>query len=286
MIPDDIQPLEILHALGIDEFSSVTPLQGGQDMAMWKVEWGEQPYALRVFPPGEHARCEHERAVMTAVHAVGLPAPEVRVSGVWRDHPVLLITWLSGRMLSDELRLHPWRLWRLGRAFGRMQAAIHMVPVPAHLLRQPDAWITWQCKDEPVLQERLRRLASDPPTLLHLDYHPNNVLTDGKQITGVVDWVNAHAGDPRADLARTLSILRVAPQVRKPLLWWLGLQLFAMAWHLGYQHERGKACKMPPFYAWAGTVMLHDQEHRYRDRPHELLPARRWANKWKRRSIC
>lgn len=253
---------------------------------MWKVKCGEHFYALRVFRPGEHAQCEHEQVVMAAVHAAGRPAPQVHAAGVWRDRPGLLITWLSGRMLSEELRLHPWRLWRLGRAFGQMQAAIHTVPVPAHLLRQPDVWITWQKAAEPALQERLRQLASAPPALLHLDYHPNNVLTDGKHITGVVDWVNAHAGDPRADLARTRSILRVDPLARKPLLLWLGLQLFALAWRLGYRRERGKERQMAPFYAWAGFVMLQDQELRYRDRPHELLPARRWTTRWKRRSDC
>lgn len=283
---DDVPPLDILHELGIDNVSRVTPLQGGQDMAMWKVECGNLVYALRVFRAGAHKQCAHERAVMAAAHSAGLPVPEVHMAGVWHDRPALLITWINGRMLSDELRSRPWRIWRLGRLFGEMQAAIHTVSAPAHLLQQPDGWIAWQGEDEPLLRERLRQLASTSPTLLHLDYHPNNVLTDGKSITGVVDWSNAEAGDPRADLARTLSILRLDPLVRKPWIQWVGLQIFALAWRLGYQRQRGPQRQMAPFYAWAGIVMQRDQAHRYKDRLHLLFPARRWADNWKKRSGC
>src|SRR5258708_33303103 len=99
-----------------------------------------------------------------------------------------------------------------------MQAAIHVVPAPDLLRQQPEAWIAWKCEAEQTLQDRLHHLRLDGVALLHLDYHPRNVLTDGKQITGIVDWTNAHAGDPRADAARTVSILRVDPGARTPLL--------------------------------------------------------------------
>jgi aminoglycoside phosphotransferase (APT) family kinase protein len=165
-----------------------------------------------------------------------------------------------------------------------MQAAIHAIPAPELLEKQPYAWIDWRSEAEPDLQNHLRHFPAVKPSLLHLDYHPNNVLTDGKQITGVVDWTNALAGDPRADAARTISILRVDPLVRKPLILWLGLQVFERAWRIGYQRERGRLQDMAHFYAWAGTVIQRDLAHRYEQRPHELLPARRWTNKWKARA--
>jgi aminoglycoside phosphotransferase (APT) family kinase protein len=73
-------------------------------MAMWKVEYEDQIYALRVFRPGKHEDCEHEWRVMAAARAAGLPVPEVNAAGVWQDHPALLITWLAGRTVEDELR--------------------------------------------------------------------------------------------------------------------------------------------------------------------------------------
>jgi aminoglycoside phosphotransferase (APT) family kinase protein len=73
-------------------------------MALWKVEYEGQTYALRVFPPRRHEDCERERVVMAAARAAGLPVPEVHRAGVWQDQPVLLITWLAGRVVADELR--------------------------------------------------------------------------------------------------------------------------------------------------------------------------------------
>jgi aminoglycoside phosphotransferase (APT) family kinase protein len=281
---NDLSPLEILRSLGINGTLTVTPVQGGFDMAMWRVEYEDQIYALRVFRPGEHANCEREQVVMAAARVAGLPVPEVNAAGVWQDRPVLLITWLTGHVIADELRVRPWQAWRLGIAFGRMQAGIHTVPAPDSLCRQPDAWMAWKCDGEQSLQSRLRNLSSDEMALLHLDYHPLNVLTDGKQITGIVDWANAHAGDPRADAARTVSILRLNPLARKPLLQWISLRIFELTWRIGYQRAGGLLKDMSLFYAWAGTVMQNELAYRYKHRPKELNPARRWTNKWKARS--
>ena len=277
-------PLEMLRALGITGTPMVTPVQGGFDRAMWKVEHEDQAYALRVFRPGESGDCEREQVVMAAARTAGLPVPEVLAAGVWQDHPALLLTWLAGRMVADELRARPWQVWRLGIAFGRMQAAIHAMPVPGLLRQQPEAWMAWKCEGEQTLQDRLRHLPAEEAALLHLDYHPRNVLTDGRQITGIVDWANAHAGDPRADAARTVSILRVDPLARKPLLQWLGLHIFELAWRIGYQRAGGRLKEMALFYAWAGTVLQHDLAPRYKHRPQELTPARRWTNTWKARA--
>jgi aminoglycoside phosphotransferase (APT) family kinase protein len=286
MTQKNLVPLEILSALGINGTPTVTSVQGGFDMALWKVEYESQTYALRVFGAGRQEDYEREQAVMAAARSAGLPVPEVYRAGIWQDHPVLLITWLAGRMVADELHTRPWCLWRMGIVFGRMQAAIHSVPAPDLLQQRPEAWIAWKCEDDQAVQQCLRHLHLDKRALLHLDYHPRNVLTDGKQITGIVDWTNAHAGDPRADAARTVSILRVDPAARKSLLQQLGLRIFELAWCVGYQRAGGHLKEMSLFYAWAGTVLQRDLAHRYQHVPQELAPARHWTNAWMARAGC
>lgn len=284
MTQTNLEPLEILSSLGIYGTPMVTPVQGGFDMAMWKVEHEGQTYALRVFRPGEQKNCERERVVMAAALAAGLPVPEVCAAGVWQDRPALLISWLPGRTVADELRARPWRVWRLGIAFGRMQVAIHAVPAPDLLRQLPDPGITWKDEREQALQDRFRHLTSGKAALLHLDYHPYNLLTDGKQITGIVDWTGAHAGDPRADAARTVSILRVDPLARKPLLQRLRLRVFDLAWRIGYQRAGGHLNEMSLFYAWAGIVLQRNLAPRYQHAPQELAPARHWTNTWMARA--
>jgi aminoglycoside phosphotransferase (APT) family kinase protein len=59
--------------------------------------------------------------------------------------------------------------------------------------------------------ERLRRRAVEfkdaPPSFLHLDYHPQNVMVAGLRVTGVIDWANAAIGDRHFDAATTAVIL-------------------------------------------------------------------------------
>jgi hypothetical protein len=104
MTQTTMQPLEILASLGIDGTPTVTPVQGGFDMAIWKVKYEGQTYALRVFRPDRHEACERERVVMAAARAAGLPVPEAHRAGIWQNRSALLITWLSGRTVAGELR--------------------------------------------------------------------------------------------------------------------------------------------------------------------------------------
>ncbi|MGH7933267.1 MAG: phosphotransferase family protein [Candidatus Binataceae bacterium] len=57
------------------------------------------------------------------------------------------------------------------------------------------------------LRERAARFRQAPPALLHLDYHPQNVIVRGLRVTGVIDWVNADRGDRHLDAATTAVIL-------------------------------------------------------------------------------
>jgi hygromycin-B 4-O-kinase len=55
-----------------------------------------------------------------------------------------------------------------------------------------------------LVYRRMLELAAYCPeerALLHCDYHFDNVLTDGRRITGVIDWGNAAYGDPLFDVA-------------------------------------------------------------------------------------
>mgnify|MGYP000105976794 CR=1 FL=1 len=50
----------------------------------------------------------------------------------------------------------------------------------------------------------LARHCPDVRALVHADFGSNNVLTDGRRITGVIDWSEAMYGDPLYDIANIL----------------------------------------------------------------------------------
>jgi hypothetical protein len=195
---------------------------------------------------------------------------------------------MPGRPLRDEVRAAPWRSWALGREFGHAQAKIHRVPVPAALASDPVAWIEWANPDRP-LRARLLAVTREPAVLLHLDYHPLNVLVAGGQISAILDWANARAGDPRADLARTASILHFAPlwESLPALVQVFARRAFVAGWRHGYRDAAGPMTGMAPFYAWAGAVMVRDLTPRLGRpdlpwlTPGVLEHVDQWSEAWK-----
>jgi aminoglycoside phosphotransferase (APT) family kinase protein len=273
-------------------------VSGGADTLIWRVEAAGQVSALRLFRPEQATMAQREIAAMAAARSAGLPVPRVYAEGIWHDRPVLHMSWMPGRPLRDELRAHPypWRAWSLGVQFGRAQAAVHAVPPPEALLAHPTPWIDWANPDDALRECLLRAVARGPGifALLHLDFHPLNVLVADGRISAVLDWANARIGDPRADLARTASILHFGPL--DPGVPWLLESAVRRAliggWRRGYRDVAGAVGGMAPFYAWAGAVTIRDLTPRLGrpDLPWLDLPylerVRQWADAWRVRAGC
>lgn len=325
---DDLDASAILGAIGVSRVASTQRIRGGWDTAIWQVRCDaalpgvrsttsapvstradslasapvsvpisagatvSRHYALRLFRREQATVCRREVAAMLTARAGGVPVPEVYLQGQWQQRPALLLEWCQGTTVLAALQAAPWQVVHLGGLLGRAQAQIHAVSAPPSLQAAPD-WISWCGPDEAVLQEHLRRQMLRSDALLHLDFHPLNVLCEGGRLSAVLDWANALAGDPRADLARTLTLLRVSPgETGLPAaLVWLLRWLLAVGWWSGYRQTAGRHFRdqeMAPFYAWAGAVMVRDLQAKI-GRPgiwlqhHHLDPARRWTAYWKRR---
>ena len=255
-------PTAILAALGIDTVDRATRIQGGWDTLLWRVEADGKTYALRVFRPEQAAVCEREALAMRALAPAGLPVPVVHARATWQTRPALLLSWISGAPLLTQAQAQPWRVWQLGVAMGRMHARIHRLPVADSLRRALPDWLARAGELPPGLRRELASAAeSRQPSLLHLDFHPLNVMAEGGRITGVLDWANVAVGDRRADLARTVTILRLAPAPPgTPAIVRLLRRMLEAAWRTGYQAgEPGQPFdNLEPFYAWAGTLMERD----------------------------
>jgi aminoglycoside phosphotransferase (APT) family kinase protein len=257
-----VDPRAVLAALGLPDVDRVEPATGGWSTTrVWRVERAGERLALRLFEPGKHEPARREAAAMRAAAAAGLSVPRVHAEGAWSDRatdppalarPALLLEWCDGRTLVAELRARPWAIWALGCAFGRAHARLHRTPAPPDL----PGWIDWPAPAEPALRADLEAVARRG-TLLHLDFHPLNVLVAGGRVTAVLDWANARAGDPRADVARTFTILLLAPP-REPPPVELVRRILAAAYRRGYEREAGPLTGMAPFLTWAVDAMLHD----------------------------
>lgn len=286
-----LNPVDILTTLGITNVTALTPVDGGTDTAIWRVEHSSMTSALRVFRPEQAETSQQEIAAIEAARQSGVSVPTIRASGIWQGRPVLLLSWCPGVPLWEAIRKQPWRVWAIGTDFGRSQAQIHQIPIHAQWQHPRTDWLGWAGPHDQSLQTALKDVVGAAPSLLHLDYHPANVLTDGTQVTGVLDWANTHLGDPRADVARTYTILMVEPYTpgRQPLTLALVRRLLTRSWRRGYEQVGGVLSDMPWFYVWAGSVMLRDLAPRVSDsqswwQAQHLEQIQTWTSVWRRRA--
>jgi aminoglycoside phosphotransferase (APT) family kinase protein len=305
-----IDPCAVLAGMGVDVAGAgctAAPVSGGWDTSIWRVQLpgrGGRDYALRLFRAEQEATCAREVAAMRAA-AVAVPVPRVVLRGAWEGRPALLMDWAPGAPLLAALRARPWETPLLGMAFGETQARLHReAPLPPTEDGQQRGWIEWAGDDAGAVQARLRALPAQRPALLHLDYHPLNVLVEGgagrragrPAVSAVLDWANARPGDARADVARTLSILRLSPAPRGvplPLVRGL-LALLETGWRRGYRRVAGGRSVLdspdtPLFNAWAGAVMVRDLEPRLGRpgiplREADFQRMRAWVRTWKERA--
>lgn len=294
MTGGEIDPRAVLSSLGFPEVEAVEPVLGGWDTSLWRVATPDGlHHALRVYPSPESSdAARREEAALRACWDAGVPVPAVEASGQWEGRPALVLSWCAGTTSLAYMTRRPWSAWRQGVTFGRLQARIHRVTPPSVLLEgAPDIWLTGGAAGHPDIVDRLRRMNISTASLVHFDYHPLNVMTDGRRITGIIDWPNAFAGDPRADFARTAMLLMAASAPPGPTRLVVGAlrRLFYLAWRRGYASEAGPLGDLAPFMALAGASRLQDLESA-RSRPQawadeeDWAAARRWLDHWKRRA--
>lgn len=167
---------------------------------------------LKLFRPGSATSCEREWLALNALPVgIGPAALEQRtVDG----RPGIVMERVHGADLLTLIGTGPWRLPALGTRMGRIHARVHdeVAPASLPLLRER---MTSRIGSSPHVPDEHRAAAiaaleqlEDGDRVCHGDFHPGNLLKEARSAR-VLDWPNATTGDPHADVAATLVILRL-----------------------------------------------------------------------------
>ena len=274
MLGDDTA--ELTSKLGLPDPARWTQIVARRGKSIWRVDCAGGTYAVRIFRPGEAESASHERQMMIEARELPVPVPAVHASRTLGTRPVLLVDWCPGEVLGQVIHSRPWSALHLGRLFGEQQARLHL----SGTRRASESdWIEFFGPVDHALLDGLRK-AEEGCTLVHFDYHPWNIVFDGGAISGVLDWTNARFGDPRADLARTWTILRLVYRsgFRHPVRR-LAEMLFERGWWQGYERLAGSQPQMPLFMAWAvlGLLRIKAREGASAERRKELSALARLA---------
>jgi aminoglycoside phosphotransferase (APT) family kinase protein len=154
----------------------------------------------------------HEGLALKLLESTLVPAPHLYATDFDRvvsDVPALLESWLPG-----DPEWHPDDVDRYLARAAEVLVAIHAVRVPPKTrlpayapYSERKRLVSPSFSTHPGMWERVATILDSrapvhKPTFIHRDYHPGNVLWDGAQVTGVVDWATAAWGPPGIDLAR------------------------------------------------------------------------------------
>lgn len=151
-----------------------------------------------------------EYALLTALHAAGMPTPRPIHLDTSRSHieaPYVLMAFVEG---SSEIPadLAKPRLERMAdtlaaihrvpsRALPKLPLRVDPVPELPGFLPDGDEWR--------ALKDHCATLAPSPydgaPVLLHGDFWPQNLIWRDGRIAAVLDWEDAALGDPLSDVA-------------------------------------------------------------------------------------
>lgn len=175
--------------------------------------WGTDA-VIKVLRPGiPDAWASREAETTRLVHDAGLPAPAVLDLTTVNGRPGIVLEQIRGASMWDQMLARPDDIPRLAGTLAELQSQINNTPVPAGLPRLVDR-LGDNISKAPLLsaserEHALSELNSLPPAhaLCHFDVHPNNVLMSDREPM-VIDWFDAAAGSPAADIVRASVLMR------------------------------------------------------------------------------
>jgi aminoglycoside phosphotransferase (APT) family kinase protein len=196
--------------------TAVTPLTGGMSTGIHLLETtgGERVVMRRFLNPHwlgiDPDLAVREAQTLQALEATAVPAPAfVGVDGHGErcGAPTVLMGFVEGRrVVLDDLDAY-------ARELARGLALVHDV-APFDGMRDETAQLVAGFEVErpnrhgatpsaafwSTVRDRFDGVALRPPTLIHDDFHPGNVLFDGGALSAVVDWPLAASGQPACDV--------------------------------------------------------------------------------------
>jgi Ser/Thr protein kinase RdoA (MazF antagonist) len=260
------------HKILIDlEYTNVSDVQriyGGWATLLWRFKTEDGLYhTLRIYhkPQGFiEEMAKREELVLKVCQRAGLPVPAVEKVAKINELPVLVLSWCEGLPLLSFIEKKPWTVWHWGRVFGELQARLHKIKPPYEFIRDASLdWVNRIPQEYTKIASYILALNPSCDSIIHLDFHPLNIISDGSKITGIIDFSGACCGDIRADLARTEVTILTAPIPPSPMQPVLNFarKIFLKAWRYGYAKISVTIPDYQPFIAWACANILWEIEH-------------------------
>ena len=156
---------------------------------------------------------ENEEINTTETYEKGISAVKCYGHIKIGDRTGIVIEKVAGKTLISRFGSKPLTLFQVPGMMADLQIEMHSTHTEK--IRSYKQFVLSSLESEPMrflsaserraVENKLNALP-DGDSILHFDYHPDNIMTDGNAST-VIDWMTAARGVPAADVAATLYLL-------------------------------------------------------------------------------
>ena len=208
---------------GLGDLLGFTGISEGSENSNFFVSLSTGEYVLTLVERGPEQDLPFFIELLSVLHRAGLPVPYAlpdrngQALRHLKGRPALLQPRLPGR---HELQPGPQHCAQVGQLLARL----HLATCEQIMVRPSDRGWAWIQAEAPaqiaglpaaqrsLLESALRELAGQeshlsqlPQANLHADLFRDNVMFDGEQLSGVIDFYNACSGPMLYDLAITFN---------------------------------------------------------------------------------
>jgi aminoglycoside phosphotransferase (APT) family kinase protein len=239
------------------------------------------PLTVRIYSSKNGlSRARHEFAVQEQLRRLEFPVAKpllLHSDCALFGGPFILMQRLTGQTLFHAMLARPWRLLGLSDRMAQLHARLHRLSahdfptgggafvsrrlqalrdlITEYGLGGLQAGLDWLSLHRPPPWH--------PASVLHPDWHPLNLIESANGDIGALDWSEADVGDPHADVASTLLLLRCVPVDCDR--WWHSEVLPLGRWWMARRYLRTYRTCMPVderrlhyYRAWAVLRRLAD----------------------------
>lgn len=209
-------PVELIDQIG--KIRNISYPRQGHTSLVVKIDTSDHQFIIKKTHHNLYNEwLSDEYAALQFLSTTGLPVPHTYAFHTDSKSSWLLMDYIQGislrHYLSDQPNLRDRE--EVVSQYGACLLQIHECPCPVELLKDESPWI-----DSMLMKARynldnysvdgtedlLVRLDRNRPlqiknTLIHGDFHTNNILVKDNKVCGIIDWPRAGYGDPRFDMA-------------------------------------------------------------------------------------
>ena len=221
--------------------------------------WGDG-CVLKLLRPGYPAEdAVREAATARLVQAAGVPVPAVHAVIEVAGRTGIVTERVDGPSMLQALSAHPGRILRYARLLADLQATLHACvtsDLPSGRRRLSAAIADAAALPVSWKEAAWGALARLPEgaALCHGDFHPANIILSPRGPV-ILDWMDASAGHPLADVARTALLLQLGGLPPETPRRWM-IILLRRVFYAAYlnRYLRRRAADRRVLAAWHGPV--------------------------------